>query len=137
MGIRPESLILSFERTALEADPKAPSASDRLLQHFEVHEKNEYEFLTEYKAMVEDCPNGLVRYLLQMIISDEEKHFKIVQSMALALDSSLNCKIPPGALADLGELSTDEKEKLIRLTEDFIAEEKQGIGEYESIIKES
>jgi rubrerythrin len=137
MGIRPESLILSFKQTALEADPEAPSASERLLQYFEAHEKTEYEFLTEYKAMVEDCPNGLVRYLLQMIISDEEKHFKIVQSMASALNSSLNWKIPPGALADLGELSTDEKEKLIRLTEDFIAEEKHGIGQYESIIKES
>ena len=137
MGIRPESLILSFKRSALEADPAAPSASERLLQYFEAHEKNEYEFLTEYKAMVEDCPSGVVRYLLQMIISDEEKHFKMVQTMASALDASLNWKTPPGALADLGEISADEKAKLLRLTDDFIAEEKHGIEQYEGIIKES
>ena len=57
--------------------------------------------------------------------------------MESALDASLHWKKPPDTLARLGEISAEEKDKLLRLTENYIAEERLGIEEYESIIKES
>ncbi|MFQ5917920.1 MAG: hypothetical protein ACE5I0_08945, partial [Candidatus Binatia bacterium] len=58
------------------ADPSPPeiSAVEQLMNEFEHHEDQEGEFVTQYKEIAEKSKNPLIKFLLNLIISDEEKH---------------------------------------------------------------
>ncbi|MFB3120850.1 MAG: hypothetical protein ACE10H_01480, partial [Candidatus Binatia bacterium] len=58
------------------ADPSASeiSAVEQLMSEFEYHEDQEGEFIKQYKEIVGRSKNPLVKFLLDLIISDEEKH---------------------------------------------------------------
>jgi rubrerythrin len=54
--------------------PEEISACERLLNEFEAHEAGEGEFVKRYKEIAEKSKNSAVKFLLQLIITDEEKH---------------------------------------------------------------
>ena len=95
-----------------------------------------FRSLRQYKDLVGKTDNRMVKFLLQMIVSDEEKHHAITHAMASTLKGDLNWTRPDDALRGLYDLGED-KEKLLKLTEDFIRVEKEGIDEYKKLIKES
>ena len=78
----------------------------------------------------------MVKFLLQMIVSDEEKHHAITHAMAATLKADLNWTNPDDAIRGLYDLGV-EKENLLKLTEEFIQVEKEGISKYKLLIKES
>jgi bacterioferritin (cytochrome b1) len=112
------------------------SEVERLANEFEAHESQEGKFLRHYKELVGKTDNRMVKFLLQMIVSDEEKHHAITHAMAATLKSDLNWTNPDDAIRGLYDLGED-KEKLLKLTEDFLRVEKDGINEYKKLIKES
>jgi rubrerythrin len=118
-------------------DPEARAISEveKLANEFEAHEGQEGSFLKQYKELVGQTDNRMVKFLLQMIISDEEKHHAITHAMLSTLKGDLNWTSPTDAIRGLYDLK-NEKEKLLALTENFIRVEKTGINEYKQLIKE-
>ena len=125
-----------YGQQALGTEAPAISEVERLTNEFEAHENEEGKFLAQYKDMAGKTKNGMIKFLLQMIISDEEKHQAVTRAMASTLRGDLNWTHPDDALRGLYNL-VEEKDKLLQLTEDFIRVEKDGISEYKKLIKES
>ena len=116
--------------------PGEVSPIERLLNEFEAHESKEEKSLDYYKKVLGDMPNPATRFLLQLIISDEEKHRAVIHAMVATLKGSLNWTKPAGSLeggADSGASST----KLLEATDEFIQIEKEGIKDYKTLIGES
>jgi rubrerythrin len=125
-----------YGEKALGTEAPAISEVERLTHEFEAHENEEGKFLAQYKDMAGKTKNGMIKFLLQMIVSDEEKHQAVTRAMASTLRGDLNWTHPDDALRGLYNL-VEEKDKLLQLTEDFIRVEKEGIDEYKKLIKES
>jgi rubrerythrin len=125
-----------YGEKALGTEAPAISEVERLTTEFEAHENEEGKFLAQYKDVAGKTKNGMIKFLLQMIISDEEKHHAVTHAMASTLKGDLNWTHPDDALSGIYNL-VEEKEKLLELTEGFIRVEKQGIKEYKELIKSS
>lgn len=125
-----------MDGTSSDSEPADISEVERLVNELEAHERQEGMFLKRYKDLATKSDNRVVRLLLQMIVSDEERHHAVTHAMASTLRGDLNWTRPEEALRGLYDLRVD-KEKLLDVTEDFIAIEKEGINEYRSLIKES
>ena len=82
-----------------------------------------------------EMPNPMTGFLLQMIVSDEEKHRAVIHAMVATLKGSLNWSKPPGNL-DGGSLAGTNG-KLREATEELIQIEKAGIKEYKTLVGES
>ena len=116
--------------------PEAISPVERLLNDFEAHEAQEEKSIEIYKTTLGAGASPATRFLLQMIIADEEKHRAAIHAMAATLKGSLNWSKPADCLdgaADLAELNG----KLRAATEEFIQVEREGIKEYKILLSES
>jgi hypothetical protein len=121
--------------------PETPEISDveRLLNEFEAHEGLEKEIVERYREISERSQDPLLKFLLELIISDEEKHYKATHAMVSTLKGSLTWTKPKDAIhgfanfVNLGE----EREELLKLTEDFIRQEKEGIKGNKKLMKAS
>ena len=112
------------------------SPVERLLNEFEAHEAKEEKSIEDYKNLLRDLPNPVTRFVLQLIISDEEKHRAVIHAMIATLKGSLTWTRPEGSLdsgADLLVLNS----KLRASTEEFIELEREGIKEYKALVKEA
>lgn len=112
------------------------SEVERLMNEFEAHEGQEAKFVQRYKEIAEKSENPLIKLLLRLIISDEEKHYSITHAMVSTLKGGLTWSRPEDAISGFYDLEegTDE---LLKLTEDFIGLEREGIKEYKKLIKAS
>lgn len=117
-------------------NPEGISPIERLLNEFEAHEAKEEKSLEYYKNMLGEMPNPLTRFVMQMIISDEEKHRAVMHAMVATLKGSLNWSRPAGSLEGTGDQAKMNSE-LRAATEAFIRLEKDGIREYKALAKES
>jgi bacterioferritin (cytochrome b1) len=116
--------------------PGEVSPIERLLNEFEAHESKEEKSLEYYKKVLGDMPNPMTRFLLQLIISDEEKHRAVIHAMVATLKGSLNWTKPAGSLEGDTNLAKVNGE-LREATEEFIRIEKEGIKDYKTLIGES
>lgn len=115
--------------------PGEVSPIERLLNEFEAHESKEEKSLEYYRKVLGDMPNPATRFLLQLIISDEEKHRAVIHAMVATLKGSLNWTKPAGSLE--GGADSALSGKLLETTEEFIQIEKEGIKDYKTLIGES
>jgi len=114
--------------------PGTISPVERLLNAFEAHEAKEERTLEFYKKTLASMPNPASRFLMQLIVSDEEKHRAVVHAMAATLKGSLTWTKPAESLeGDLAGLNG----KLREVTDAFIQLEKEGIKDYKILIQES
>ena len=119
-----------------EPSPQEISEAERLLGEFENHDVKEGAFIPAYKGIAERTKDSSIKFLLQMMISDEEKHHAVIHAMVSRLKGSLTCTQPKDALPSLREAGGESKE-LLKLTADFIEHEKQGIKETKKLMKAS
>lgn len=110
---------------------------EQMMNCFSAHEREERQFLEGYRDIAERHDNPLVRFLLQMIMSDEEKHHAVVHTIASTLNADLVGLRTNEKLPKLGQVSAEEKESLLKLTAEFIQTEKDGIKEYKALLKPS
>ena len=118
------------------SSPDEISPVEKLLNQFEAHEAKEDRALEFYKRTVGHMPSPLTRFLMQMIVSDEEKHRAVMHAMVSTLQGSLTWSKPADALAGGGEKSSMTGE-LCDVTDQFVRLEKEGIREYKALAKES
>jgi hypothetical protein len=81
-------------------------------------------------------PNPMTRFLMQLIVSDEEKHRAVVHAMVSTLKGSLTWTKPPDSLEGGGDLA-GVNGKLREVTQELLRLEKDGIREYKILVKES
>ena len=122
--------------TSKDSEPSDISDVERLVNELEAHEHQEGMFLKRYKELAAKSDNRVVKLLLDMIVSDEERHHAVTRAMTSTLRGDLNWARPEEGLRGLYDLHVD-KARLLDLTEDFITIEKEGINEYRALIKES
>jgi rubrerythrin len=116
----------------------APGMSpiERLLNEFEAHESKEEKSLEQYRKLLGKMPNPITRFLLQLIISDEEKHRAVIHSMVATLKGSLTWTKPEGSLEATADL--EQTGNHLRVSTDaFIELEREGIRECKTLVKES
>ena len=112
------------------------SQVEQLLNEFELHEAKEERFLEDYRKALREVRNPGNRFVLQLIVADEEKHRAVSHAMVATLKGSLTWSKPEGSLeGDADETAANEK--LLAVTEEFINLEKEGIREYKALVKES
>jgi bacterioferritin (cytochrome b1) len=112
------------------------SAIERLLIEFESHESKEEKSLEYYRNAVGEIKDPVNRFVLQLIVSDEEKHRAVVHAMAATLKGSLTWSKPAGTLE--GDPDTAEaNRKLFGFTEELLKLEREGIKEYKGLLKVS
>ena len=113
-----------------------PSAIEKLLNEFETHESKEEKSLEHYRSALGDIKNPVNRFVLQLVVSDEEKHRAVVHAMAATLKGSLTWTKPAGSLeGDPDNAATNRK--LLAVTDEFIKLERDGIKEYKSLLTAS
>ena len=111
------------------------SPIERLLNEFEAHEAKEDHALEFYKETLAHMPSPLTRFLVQLIVSDEEKHRAVAHAMAATLKGSLNWTKPLGSLE--GGVPSGPVGELRQATDELLRLEKDGIREYKLLAKES
>src|SRR5438093_7636161 len=111
------------------------SAMERLLNEFEAHEEKEEKSVEQYRKMLGDMKNPVNRFVLQLIISDEEKHRAVTHAMVSTLKGSLTWTKPEGSLETGADDVAVNNGKLVAVTEEFINLEKEGIKEYKILQK--
>ncbi|HEU4341496.1 MAG TPA: hypothetical protein VFU31_07990 [Candidatus Binatia bacterium] len=125
-----------FEMGFVPVAPGEISPVERLLNEFEAHEANEEKSIEQYRKLLAELPNPVARFLLQLIVSDEEKHRAVIHAMIATLKGSLLWTRRAGALEGTADLATTNG-RLRATTDEFIALEKQGIQECKTLMKES
>jgi bacterioferritin (cytochrome b1) len=111
------------------------SPIERLLKEFEAHEAKEEKSIEQYRTLMSGLPNPVTRFIVQLIVSDEEKHRAVIHAMIATLKGSLTWTRPQGSLegtADLAALNG----QLRASTEEFIDLEKEGIKECKTLLKD-
>jgi hypothetical protein len=103
---------------------------------FEAHEAKEEHVLEEYKKFIAGVTQPVTRFVIQLILSDEEKHRAVTHAMISTLKGSLTWTKPAGSLE--GEVApAAEADQLLAVTERFLELEKAGLREYKTFLKES
>jgi rubrerythrin len=120
----------------LTKTPEGLSPVEKLLNEFEAHESKEEKSLEYYRNTVSHMPSPLTRFLMQLIVSDEEKHRAVIHAMVATLKGSLTWTKPADSLEGSGDLANISG-RLRAATDDFIRLEKDGIREYKTLVKES
>ena len=80
---------------------KAPgevSPVEKLLNELEAHEAKEAWSIEYYKKTLSRMPNSVTRFLMQLIVSDEEKHRAVIHAMVATLKGSLTWTKPSDSL---------------------------------------
>ena len=106
------------------------------MSEMENHDLKEGDFIRSYKEIAQKTKDSSIKFLLQMIVSDEEKHHAVIHAMASSLKGSLTWTKPQDALPSGGEVG-EERGELLKLTAEFIKHEKEGIKETKQLMKES
>jgi rubrerythrin len=119
-----------------KTDADGLSQVERLLADFEAHEAKEEHALDEYKKFLAGVTQPVTRFVIQMIVSDEEKHRAVTHAMVSTLKGSLTWTKPAGSLE--GEVApAAAADQLLAVTERFLDLERAGVREYKMLLKES
>jgi bacterioferritin (cytochrome b1) len=120
----------------LRKDNDEVSQVERLLNEFEAHESKEEQAIENYRKLLADVQNPVTRFVMQMILSDEERHRAVTHSMVSTLKGSLTWSKPTGTLEG-GADEANINRQLLAMTDEFIEFEKSGIKDYKVLLKQS
>jgi len=116
--------------------PRADGSEvERLMAVFATHEKRERDSLGAYRESAETHANPLVKFLLHLIVSDEEKHHDIVRRLLASLEADVAWDSQAATMPRLGRVTAEDRSALLGLADSLIAEEKEGIAEYKTLLK--
>jgi rubrerythrin len=98
-----------------------------LFEHFRSHVDNERELIAEYGGLAESTSVPGFRYLAELILADEERHHRLFADLAETIRAEAEFRfsdspVPPILLARLPE---DERQRILELTDRFLALERE------------
>ena len=109
--------------TDLPADEKSPV--ERLFAQLEAHEREEEEVLKDYEAAAKDAPDAGFRFLMGLVLEDEQRHHRLSKAMAAEIERSLMWLKNEEPLPPVSPTGEDRKQ-LLRQTERFLQIERDG-----------
>lgn len=114
--------------------PESPefSAVQHLMNEFRSHENDEAKRLKSYQEIADQAEDPLARFLLGLIIADEERHQQIVGRMISRLEKDLAWKQSEGT-AHKSRPSAIKAARLQATLDRFVAVERSGIKDYERL----
>jgi rubrerythrin len=140
-ALRSKSIkIIAGERAedAMWGIPESPefSSVQRLMNEFQSHATHEQGWLSSYQEIARETGDPLIRFLLGLIVADEERHHELMGRMISKLKDELartRSTEPPRRAGEKRETA----KRLLVSVENFIEAERKGINEYERLKKES
>jgi len=118
--------------------PESPefSSVQRLMNEFQSHANHEEQWLTNYQAIAKEASDPLIRFLLGLIVADEQRHHELTSRMIVKLKDELAWTRAEGQGRRVYEKGKKRKQ-LLSSVERFVEAERMGIKEYERLKKES
>jgi rubrerythrin len=118
--------------------PESPefSSVQRLMNEFQSHASHEERWLANYRAIAKESTDPLVRFLLDLIVADEERHHQLTNRMITKLKDELAWTRSAGPARRVYPKG-DSAKRLLSSVESFVEAERKGIKEYERLKKES
>ena len=96
----------------------------------------EEKALDVYKKILGEVGNSMKRFLLQMILSDEEKHRAVTHAMVATLKGSCTGSKSSGRFEGASDVA-NVNGRLRATIEELISIEKEGIKDYKLLIEQS
>ena len=118
--------------------PESPefSSVQRLMNEFQSHADHEEQWLTDYQASAKEASDPLIRFLLGLIVADEQRHHELTNRMIAKLKDELAWTRSEGLARRVYEKG-EKHTQLLSSVERFLDAERKGIKEYERLKKES
>ena len=118
--------------------PESPefSSVQRLMNEFQSHASHEEQWLTSYQAIAKEASDPLIRFLLGLIVADEQRHHELTSRMITKLKDELAWTRAEGLSRRIYEKGR-KRQQLLSSVERFLDAERMGIKEYERMKKES
>ena len=118
--------------------PESPefSAVQRLMNEFQSHATHEERWLSSYREIAKETSDPQIRFLLDLIVADEERHHELTARMMSKLKDELAWTRPTEIARKAGE-SGEKSKRLLASVENFLGAERDAIKEYERLKKES
>ena len=116
--------------------PESPefSAVQRLMHEFQTHESDEARWLAIYQKLAHESQDPLIRFLLNLIIADETRHHEIICHIVSGLKDELAWTSSKTVAANRRAREKGAKD-FSETVERLLVVERDGIGEYEKLIK--
>ncbi|HVO92539.1 MAG TPA: hypothetical protein VMT22_06840 [Terriglobales bacterium] len=118
--------------------PESPEFSvvQNLMNEFKAHENDEAEWVKNYRRIADESDDSLVRFLLGLIIADEERHHQILDRMITRLKDDL-ASTRPDQITQRKNVLAAKNTELRGMLERFLDVERRGIKEYQRLSKTS
>ena len=143
MARRPRSSAIKaianyWAEDAMWGVPESPefSSVQRLMNEFQSHADHEEQWLTTYQASAKEASDPLIRFLLGLIVADEQRHHELTNWMIVKLKDELGWTRAEG-LAQRDYEKGEKRTQLLSSVERFLEVERKGIKEYQRLKKES
>jgi hypothetical protein len=116
--------------------PESPEFSvvHHLMNEFKTHENDEERWLSVYKESAEAADDPVIRFLLNMIVTDEERHHQILARTMASLKDDL-ASTRAGERPAKTAASAAAARELAVIVERFLDVERKGIRECEKLKK--
>jgi hypothetical protein len=114
--------------------PESPEFSvvHRLLNEVKTHEDEEERWLSKYRELAEQSDDPMFRFLLNLIIADEERHHQLLGRMISSLKDDLASSRAGKSIAKEPSPGTTTRKREVMVGR-FLAVERRGIKEYERL----
>ena len=108
---------------------------EKLYRHLADHVSSEADLIASYRELAEapDTPEA-ARYLLRLVVDDEERHHRLVHEIALALGNGIAWRHDPDAVPGLPYRKPDPA--LEKITNQFLAAERADRKQLRALRKE-
>lgn len=118
--------------------PESPefSSVQRLMNEFQSHADHEEQWLTSYQAAAKEASDPLIRFLLGLIVADEQRHHELTSRMITKLKDELAWTRAEG-LTRRVYAKGEKRAALLSSIERFLESERKGIKEYQRLKKAS
>lgn len=123
---------------ALWGIPESPefSSVEGLMHEFQSQVAHEEHWLSEYRASAKEATDPLIRYLLALIVADEERHHELIGRMIAKLKEELAWSRSQGLAPRTYEPGPKGKRLLVSIG-NFVEAERKGIKEYKRLKTQS
>ena len=123
---------------ALWGVPESPefSSVQRLMNEFQSHADHEAQWLANYELIAKESSDPLIRLLLGLIVTDEQRHHELTSRMITKLKDELAWTRAEGLAPRVYE-KDEKRSHLLSSVERFLDAERKGIKDYQRLKKES
>ena len=111
------------------------SAVERVLDQLEAHEESERELLGNYRYAARLGPDSGARFLMGLILEDEERHQRLMSAMARDVKSSLFWLEDQPPLPNV-ENKPEDRDRLMLQTQRFLDVEQQNAEQLKELKKD-